>query len=437
MPIQLTTPQILQLVPKPTTIKSGKTLGIASKWLSVERNDKAIWGTIKGSGKNPYQTIVDLHHEPAYKCSCSSRDIPCKHAVGLMLIYAQDENQLAQTSAPDWVEAWMTTRANHLAKSASPKPIDREAQAKRAAKRQTNIIAGLDELDLWLCDLIHAGLATLQGKPRAFYETTAKRMIDAQAPALADKIRTLATIPASGEGWEAKMLAELAGLHLIIEGFRRFDELEPTIQADLRTVVGWSLQTNELANEPPIDDTWLVLGTIVQAQEKLHTKRIWLYGLKTEKVALLLDFAHGGASFEHNFVIGSAFHGELVFYPGNYPMRAIVRKQIAHATPPDTLPGYANLSESIDVYAAALTQNLWINPFPVAFQAVIPSKYGKQWVVVDAEHNELPLDSHNFYSQWQMFAISGGKPIWLFGEWNGHTLLPLTVSQHNSLIGLV
>jgi SWIM zinc finger len=48
-----------------------------------------VWGLCAGSGKRPYQTVVDLTG-PAYKCSCPSRKFPCKHALALLLNWADD-----------------------------------------------------------------------------------------------------------------------------------------------------------------------------------------------------------------------------------------------------------------------------------------------------------------------------------------------------------
>jgi hypothetical protein len=36
-----------------------------------------------------------------------------------------------------------------------------------------------------------------------------------------------------------------------------------------------------------------------------------------------------------------------------------------------------------------------------------------------------------------MLSVSGGHPIGLFGEWDGHTLLPMAVSSHGQYTRLV
>ena len=48
-----------------------------------------IYGDCKGSGKEPYHTSVDVSGDTVIsRCSCPSRQFPCKHALALMLDYA-------------------------------------------------------------------------------------------------------------------------------------------------------------------------------------------------------------------------------------------------------------------------------------------------------------------------------------------------------------
>ncbi len=307
---------------------------------------------------------------------------------------------------------------------------------KTRAKRQREIEAGLDELDMWMRDLIRGGLATLQDKTDEFYENPARRLIDAKAPALAERVRGLAAIPDMGEGWIDALLTEFAQLHLIIEGFRRFDQLPHPRQADLRAAVGWYVRATELADEPVIDDAWWVVGTKYTQQDKLNVRRVWLYGQASQRFALLLDFAHGASNFDRSYRIGEVLQAGIVFYPGMYPLRGVLRSAVAlpdAAIPP--LAAYPSLKASIDGYVQAIAQNPWLANFPAAYEQVIPVKNGGSWQIVDANRDALPL-AGGFQADWELFAISGGGPMWLFGEWDGETVFPLSVVQNGTLSGL-
>ena len=86
MLLNLTEEQITQLAPDAASVKAGKGLANRTKWVLLEHSDRAIWGHCQGSGKTPYQTVVDTKNI-AFKCSCPSRKFPCKHGVGLLFMY--------------------------------------------------------------------------------------------------------------------------------------------------------------------------------------------------------------------------------------------------------------------------------------------------------------------------------------------------------------
>ncbi|TMC39224.1 MAG: SWIM zinc finger family protein, partial [Chloroflexi bacterium] len=101
--------QVLALAPDPSAAKAGRELGAERRWTNLGRSESALWGECKGSAAQPYRTSIDLG-EPAFKCSCPSRKFPCKHGLGLFLIYAARPASLAEGKAPDWVEAWLADR---------------------------------------------------------------------------------------------------------------------------------------------------------------------------------------------------------------------------------------------------------------------------------------------------------------------------------------
>src|SRR5580700_10808443 len=65
---------------------------------------------------------------------------------------------------------WLTSRAERTERKqqreAAPDP---EAQAKRAAAREAKVASGLDELELWMRDLVRMGIASLPGKEYGFW----------------------------------------------------------------------------------------------------------------------------------------------------------------------------------------------------------------------------------------------------------------------------
>jgi len=72
------------------------------------------------------------------------------------------------------------------------------AATKRAAQREERVANGLTELDRFLADQLRQGLATHAGDRSRRLEHMAARMVDAQAPGIASRLRELATVPLVG-----------------------------------------------------------------------------------------------------------------------------------------------------------------------------------------------------------------------------------------------
>src|SRR5262249_22386792 len=153
----------------------------------------------------PYQVQIDLT-EPAFKCSCPSRKFPCRHGLGLLLIYAGIPEVIARAERPAWVVEWLSAREARAVKAAEkeaspPPPRDPAAQAKPREKRIDRARAGLGDLSIWMHDLVRAGIGTVSGKGFDFFDGQARRMVDAQAPGVARLVRELGSLAAQGAGW--------------------------------------------------------------------------------------------------------------------------------------------------------------------------------------------------------------------------------------------
>src|SRR5689334_6998187 len=179
--------QVLALAPDAAGAKAGQALASVRPWSGLGRDERAVWGLCQGSGKKPYETQVDLS-EPAFKCSCPSRKFPCKHALGLLLLWSSSD-AVPAGARPPWAEEWLSSREQRAERPAgraerAEKPLDPERQAKRAAQREERGARGVEELRLWLGDVVRRGLAEAQRESWRFWDQAAARMVDAQAAGL-------------------------------------------------------------------------------------------------------------------------------------------------------------------------------------------------------------------------------------------------------------
>ncbi len=194
-----------------------------------------------------------------------------------------------------------------------------------AEQREARVASGLAELDRWLTDQVRQGLAGSQKSGYGHWDDIAARMIDAQAPGLAERLRALAAVPHSGPGWEGRLLEEYALLHLLATAYRGQASLPPPMQATVRSRIGFTVRKADiLASGPPARDRWSVLASRDTDRDRIRARRVWLRGLRSGRYALVLSFAPAGLPLDDSLTVGTEAEADLAFYPAAVPLRALV-----------------------------------------------------------------------------------------------------------------
>ena len=433
--------RVLSLAPDSASASAGQALASAKKWSGTGRSERALWGLCQGSGKDPYQTRVDLS-EPAFKCSCPSRKFPCKHGLALLLLFAKDESGFKAQNEPGWVADWLDSRRERVEKKvakseAEPKPVDAEAQAKRAAQRDARVQDGIATCRIWLDDLARRGLAAAQQEKSAYWSNLAARMVDAQAPGIARHVAQLPMLIASGEGWENRTLDALGRLHLLLKAGEQIAAFPPDLALDVRTTLGWNQSKEEALAGDGLHDRWLAVGQIVEDDDRVRVRRTWLMGRKTRRRALLLDFAAGGSPLPATAASGTEFNAELAFYAGRLALRAQPKSRgdAAPLGPDLDTVADASINEALQGYAEALGANPWLARWPLLLRRTCLTRTADRWWLLDEQHHALPIQPLFAAGPglWRLLAISGGRPLTILAEWDGIVALPLSAIDADGL----
>ncbi len=432
--MQLTVEQILTLAPDAGSQAAGRKLGTAKPWQNPGQTDTAVWGECQGSAL--YQVRVDLASF-GYHCSCPSRKLPCKHVLGLLLLAAGSPTAVPRAEPPEWVADWLAKRAARAQqreekKEKAAQPADPAAQAKRAEQRQQRVLEGLDRFDLWLNDLVRNGLAGLELQPPSFWETQAKRLVDAQAPGLATRLRRLSEIPGSTPDWPRRLLGHLGRLALLTHACRRLEQLDEPLRADVRQLIGWTLNQDDLAAQgETVRGRWLVPGQTVEEEDRLRVQRSWLIEQGGGRTALVLQFSAAGQPYPEAIVPGTGQEADLVFWPSAYPQRARFAARCGECQAiAGALPGVPAVADFLRQFAAALARQPWLDRFLCVLKNVTPiPRRAAPWLIRDAAGEALPLGARE---HWKLLALSGGRPVDFAGEWNGEELLPLGVAAEGA-----
>lgn len=442
MSTSFTVEQVLQLAPDAASAKAGESLSRRNHWVLLNRQESVVWGECQGSGKLPYQTQIDLT-EPAFKCSCPSRKFPCKHGLGLMLLLARDASAFATAELAPWVAQWIESRRQRqeqrsekaVAKVAAA-VADPAAQQKRSAQRMARVAAGLEECSRWLGDLARTGLAAARAQPYGYWDGAASRLVDAQAPGMARRIRQLPQT-LIGEGWQNRLLAELGGIHLLISGYQRLETLPAPLQADIRAAIGWNEDQAQLLLQDGVRAHWLVLAMHTEQEEQLRVRRTWLaaaataaeHGQGAGKIALLIDFAVGNAAMPVAQAPGAVLDAELVFFPG-FPQRALIKQtagMVADGGSDQDFTGFTS-SEALQAeFARVLAHNPWLERHGVILRQWRLQERQELWCLQGQDGGLIALSPKLGANLWLLLAHGGGQPLCLAGEWNGEFFLPLSL----------
>ena len=449
-----------------------------------------LWGLCAGSGKNPYQVVVDLGG-PAYKCSCPSRKFPCKHALGLLLNWAH--GTVPEESAPaDFAAAWLADRRARAEKaeksvvrtdpadSGSPAgsgPVAGQAAAarqarQRAEQRAERVANGLAELRSWLRDQVLVGLSAAAAGPggraasaRGHADEIAARMIDAQAPGVAGVLRGLSEVPGSGEGWPGRLLGEYAQLQLLARAHQRLGDLPPELAATVRSRIGYPTSRADVLARPAVTDLWAVLGVRDLVDGNVPGRRIWLRGRDSGRWAMLLTFAApgGGGRFgaaggwqdpdTARLRPGTELRASLHYYPGQPALRAAAGERQAQPVRAQRPVPAGDADALLAGYATGLEQDPWLTVWPALLTGTpVPpgagapgvgaprggasggGPQGNRWRLIDRAGAALPLADRE--SLWTLLAVSGGHPVTVAGEWHPDGLLPLTVWHGDRAVAL-
>jgi hypothetical protein len=415
--------QVTKLAPDASSLAAARRLATPGPWSDTGATDLLLWGKCQGSGKTPYQVSVDLTG-PAFKCSCPSRKLPCKHGLALLLLWVDGRGTIHDSATPaDFAGDWAATRAAKAATAGAPaadrKPADPEARARRLEERLALMSGGMDDFARWLGDLVRGGTAAARHQPYSWWDATAARLVDAQLPGLAEQVRVLGSEVNARADWADHLLATLGRWWTVTRAWAGRDTLTDDEMGDLRAFLGWPYATEDIRAADAVTDRWLVLGAHRTDDGKLQQQRTWLWGETTHQTLQVLDFAVRGQPLATAKVVGTVLEATLARYPGTTTRRAVFATEPIAVGSSPTLPAGGTLDEATREMAAAAATNPWVARVPVVLESVTATATR----LVDAAGHALELIPAP--ENWLLLALSGGAPVEVFAELEGGRLRPL------------
>jgi len=336
------------VAPNASAIKNGRALVLKNKLTKLRKDadETVLFGECKGSGQKPYEVSIDFARpgDPTYRCSCPSRQFPCKHALGLLYAYGQGK-PFSVAELP----AELTGKREKLAvrdekkKERASKPV--QVNKKALGKKLAVQLEGLDLLEDLIHDLIRSGLSNMNAKSaRSLEEQGRKLGGDHYLPGAQMALQELTRLfyddadytdeelaAADRESAYSDALDQLNRLQSLVKKGRdalgaRLDdpELPPLTESTIAAWLGHAWQLRELRDAGLVENDVELLQLAFashddRAREELVDTGIWV-DLSTGRVYVTKTYRpYKAAKFikSEDSVFHVAQVKELCVYPGD------------------------------------------------------------------------------------------------------------------------
>ncbi len=191
----------------------------------------------------------------------------------------------------------------------------------------------------------------------------------------------------------------------------------------MQSRIGWTVETARvLAEGEKVEDDWLVLGRVIEPDDHLTVRRLWLRGSSTGRLALILNFAPVDASSTHSQPAGRASPGRALLLP-----RRAADARTAdpdRATPACSTPRRLQRETGLGLVRRIAGGRSLERALALVLADVRPARNGENWALVDETGDALEVLPG--VDLWKLLAVSAGDPITVAGEWNRAGFKPMT-----------
>lgn len=256
--------------PNSDAMKNGRGLVVKGKFLAlhIDADETLLFGHCQGSGKVPYQCSSDFARpdQPTHRCSCPSRQFPCKHCIGLMFAYVLKKGSFKTTDVPadlsEKREKLATRTEKKKEEEAKPKTVNKSALAKKIQAQ----LDGLDLLEKLTLDVTRIGIGNMNAKTAREIEEKAKQLGNAYLPGAQAALHRYTKLfsgddgaidpkagAGRGEAVFSEALDQLSRLHAIVKHGRAYlqrrlddPDLKPEVETSIAAWLGHAWQLPEL-----------------------------------------------------------------------------------------------------------------------------------------------------------------------------------------------
>ncbi len=187
--MNITTKEVELLAPNADAAKNGRDLYSKKKLsqLSKSADNTLIFGQCAGSGKNPYYCSADYIEEnvPVFRCNCPSRQIPCKHVLGLLYACANGDT-FVEADVPEDIASKRTKiekrqekkekEKDEVKSSANEPPKNPKARLNALVKKTEAQLLGLEIAEKLIRSIVQTGLSSVDAQSKRTFSEQIKQL---------------------------------------------------------------------------------------------------------------------------------------------------------------------------------------------------------------------------------------------------------------------
>ena len=436
-----------------------------ASWSAAGHDDDAVWGRYLTSSAEPYEVAVDLRG-PAFRCTCPSRKLPCKHQLGLLLLHAHDQVPPAGAgcrSSPRGCACATVAggrRRRGRAVGRHPRrqrggtgvggragwPGHATAAAHRPAARAADASIGSSGCVRGSPSSTGgSAIASGAGWPRRSWRTRRRGTVSRRG----SSTRSAAASPtASGEsrrrsvrhsGWHEDVLEELAVLHGLAVAAQRTSSLPEALADGVQAATGLTVARDDVLAGVPSTATVDGDGGEPHARGPHHGAAhvaVRARGRSSLHVGDVARVRHVRQRGRVRAARRPRRRGRRVLVPRRGAAARDRRTDPPRTDPRIRATASARRSRRASPRAGwAIAAEPWLERYPMCVE-VAPAPVGDgRWVVTDATRVAAPrarLLAHR-----RAGRGLGGAPVTIVGEWSLEGFLPITVWHAGGALDVV
>lgn len=422
--------------PNAEAAKNGRGLVLKNKFVALHHSpdETLLFGRCQGSGKTPYLCSADfaVPEKPVYRCTCPSRQFPCKHALGLLYALAEGK-KFTSAEVPEELAAKREKVAARTEKRKAdadkPVKVNKAALAKKIKAQ----LDGIDLLEKLTQDVVRLGVGNMNAKTAHELEEQARQLGNAYLPGAQAALRNYTKLFYAAEGEErtgagreavyGEALDQLCRLHALIRKGRAYlqarlddPELAPETDTGIAAWLGHAWQLRELRGAGLVEENVELVQLAFHSYDDVARKEYvdagaWI-NLGNGRICLTQTFRPYQAA--RHIKSDDSFSQvaqvkELCVYPGDLNPRVRWDGMVARPIEPGDLArirghGRGEFAAAVKEVKSVLKDPL-ADKYPICAlnyrrigaagkALVVEDRAGERLVITDAGMPEEPRSSH-------------------------------------------